>query len=123
LVCRDCGKNFVFTAGEQEFYESRGFSAPTRCGACRAERKSSRDDFGGRDFGGRDFGGERRRNGGYGREGGRGGFGREGGRGETRQMYKVTCAECGKATEVPFEPRTGRPVYCRECFEKRSERR
>ena len=25
LVCKDCGNEFVFTAGEQEFYASRGF--------------------------------------------------------------------------------------------------
>ena len=35
-----------------------------------------------------------------------------------RQMYPAVCAECGKETEVPFEPREGRPVYCSECFNK-----
>ena len=39
--------------------------------------------------------------------------------GEQRQMYKVVCAECGKETEVPFEPKNDRPVYCRDCFSKR----
>jgi CxxC-x17-CxxC domain-containing protein len=115
LVCRDCGKSFVFTAGEQEFYETRGFSAPTRCGACRAQRRVSRDEGGGRDFGADRYGSERSRSSGYGRESGRGD--RSESRGGARQMYKVTCAECGKETEVPFEPRTGRPVYCRECYE------
>ena len=33
-----------------------------------------------------------------------------------RQMFHVVCAECGKDTEVPFEPKTDRPVYCRDCF-------
>ena len=33
-----------------------------------------------------------------------------------RQMYDVTCAKCGKATQVPFEPKGDRPVYCSECF-------
>ena len=134
LTCRDCGKSFVFTAGEQEFYTTRGFSEPTRCADCRATRKASREggDFGG--GGGRSsFGG-----GGYGRDrdagfggGGRssssgGGYGRDrdaGFGGGTRPMFKVICAECGKETEVPFEPRTGRPVYCRDCFAKRSDRR
>ena len=37
---------------------------------------------------------------------------------KARQMYPAVCAECGKATEVPFEPREGRPVYCSECFSK-----
>ncbi|EFD92774.1 MAG: hypothetical protein BJBARM5_0448 [Candidatus Parvarchaeum acidophilus ARMAN-5] len=36
-----------------------------------------------------------------------------------RKMYKATCAECGKDTEVPFQPQEGRPVYCRDCFMKR----
>ncbi|MDY6917413.1 MAG: zinc-ribbon domain containing protein [Chloroflexota bacterium] len=35
-----------------------------------------------------------------------------------RQMYPAVCAECGKETEVPFEPRQGRPVYCRDCYNK-----
>jgi CxxC-x17-CxxC domain-containing protein len=42
---------------------------------------------------------------------------------ENREMYKVTCAECGKETEVPFKPDGTRPVYCRECFQKRRPRR
>jgi CxxC-x17-CxxC domain-containing protein len=33
-----------------------------------------------------------------------------------RQMYSVVCSQCGKDTEVPFEPREGRPVYCRDCY-------
>ena len=34
LVCKDCGKEFVWTAGEQEFYASRGFeNQPQRCKA------------------------------------------------------------------------------------------
>ena len=32
--------------------------------------------------------------------------------GAPRQMYPATCAECGKATEVPFQPRGDKPVYC-----------
>ena len=35
-----------------------------------------------------------------------------------RQMFPATCAECGKATEVPFEPRGDRPVYCSDCYRK-----
>ena len=43
LVCRDCGNEFVFTAGEQEFYSEKGFqNEPTRCKSCRDARKSSR---------------------------------------------------------------------------------
>ncbi len=84
LVCRDCGQEFVFSAGEQEFFQEKGFTnEPGRCPECRAARRSQR--------------------GGYGRP---------------RRMYPVVCDECGVDTEVPFEPRGDRPVYCRECFEK-----
>jgi CxxC-x17-CxxC domain-containing protein len=38
--------------------------------------------------------------------------------GAQRQMYPVVCAECGKDTEVPFEPRGDRPVYCSDCYRK-----
>lgn len=38
--------------------------------------------------------------------------------GARRQMYPVVCAECGKDTEVPFEPRGDRPVYCSDCYRK-----
>lgn len=37
-----------------------------------------------------------------------------------REMHKATCSECGAETEVPFKPVAGRPVYCKECFKKRS---
>ena len=41
LVCRDCGEEFTFTAGEQEFYKERGFlKEPQRCFVCRKRRKS-----------------------------------------------------------------------------------
>ena len=40
LVCKDCGKDFVFTAGEQEFYKEKGFeNEPVRCPDCRRDRK------------------------------------------------------------------------------------
>jgi len=38
--------------------------------------------------------------------------------GAPRQMFPATCAECGKSTEVPFEPRGDRPVYCNDCYRK-----
>lgn len=45
LQCRDCGADFVFTAGEQEFYASRGFTnEPSRCPSCRQARKNSRNE-------------------------------------------------------------------------------
>ena len=92
LVCRDCGQPFTFTAGEQEFYASRGLmNEPGRCPECRAARRSS-PGAGGR----------------YG-----GGYG-----GGERQMFSATCSNCGKEALVPFQPRTDRPVYCSDCFEQ-----
>jgi CxxC-x17-CxxC domain-containing protein len=91
LVCRDCGNEFVFTAGEQEFFAQKGFTnEPSRCPECRAARKQQS----------------------------RGGFG---GRGDhaPRQMYQAVCAQCGQSCEVPFEPTAGKPVYCRDCYQPR----
>ncbi len=39
-----------------------------------------------------------------------------------RQMYPVTCSNCGVETEVPFQPRGDRPVYCSDCFSKQRAR-
>ncbi len=45
IVCRECGEEFVFTIGEQEFYAERGFDkAPQRCFTCRKRRKHSTDE-------------------------------------------------------------------------------
>jgi CxxC-x17-CxxC domain-containing protein len=85
LKCRDCGQEFVFTSGEQDFYAQKGFNEPSRCSACRAARKSSR---------------------------GEGGFSTS----RRREMHPAVCAQCGKPTQVPFEPRGDRPVYCSDCF-------
>jgi len=35
-----------------------------------------------------------------------------------REMHKVTCSDCGNEAEVPFVPTQGKPVYCRDCFQK-----
>ncbi|MBI2146899.1 DNA-directed RNA polymerase [Candidatus Woesearchaeota archaeon] len=35
-----------------------------------------------------------------------------------REMHKATCGDCGKECEVPFKPKEGRPVYCRDCYQK-----
>ncbi|HHT15105.1 MAG: zinc-ribbon domain containing protein [Christensenellales bacterium] len=43
LVCRDCGSEFTFTAGEQEFYAEKGFqNEPSRCKNCRQAHKANR---------------------------------------------------------------------------------
>lgn len=108
LKCGECNQDFVFTAGEQEFYAQRGFSQdPKRCKNCREQRKSrSRPDSGAsprRSSGpiveNRSFPVEAR-----------------GGTRAPREMFDAVCATCGTATQVPFRPTAGRPVYCRECY-------
>jgi CxxC-x17-CxxC domain-containing protein len=43
LTCRDCGSEFIFTVGEQEFYAQKGFEhEPARCPNCRQARKRDR---------------------------------------------------------------------------------
>ena len=101
LTCRDCGQTFTFSSGEQDFYASRGFSEPTRCAGCRADRKSQRD------------GGY----GDYGSSSSRGGYG-SGGR-APREMFSATCSSCGKPAQVPFQPSGDKPVYCSDCFQQR----
>ncbi len=41
--------------------------------------------------------------------------------GGPREMHKVKCSACGKDAEVPFKPKEGLPVYCRECYMKNKE--
>lgn len=46
IMCKDCGQTFTFTSGEQEFFQSRGFSDPVRCKICRDIRKNQKTDRG-----------------------------------------------------------------------------
>lgn len=39
IVCCDCGETFLFTGGEQKYYEKRKLSEPKRCPVCRQKRK------------------------------------------------------------------------------------
>jgi CxxC-x17-CxxC domain-containing protein len=91
LQCADCGATFPFTVEEQEFFASKGYTNdPKRCPSCRSNRRAER-------------------------------FGNSGGGGMSRgprQMFPAVCAQCGKETEVPFQPRGDKPVYCRDCFVK-----
>ena len=42
LICKDCGNEFIFSAGEQEFYAEKGFvNEPQRCKECRFARKAA----------------------------------------------------------------------------------
>jgi len=86
LQCADCGNTFTFSASEQEFYANKGFTNTPK--RCPDCRAAKKQARGG----------------------GSSGFG------SRRQMYPATCAACGTKTEVPFEPRQDRPVYCSQCY-------
>jgi len=120
LTCTDCGAEFVFSAGEQEFFASKGFqNKPNRCPDCRSARKAQRGTGGGAGAGaGSSAGGMGGGRSSYGGSGGGtgGGYGGGAGAGAAREMYSVTCSDCGQQAEVPFQPRGDKPVYCRDCF-------
>ncbi len=105
LRCRECGVEFVFSAGEQEFYASRGLmNEPGRCPACRAAR--------------------RQRLGATGSSAPASGPSGERSSGRPpREMHPAICAECGAETMVPFLPRNDKPVYCSTCYDKVRARR
>jgi CxxC-x17-CxxC domain-containing protein len=89
IHCDDCGTDFSFTADQQELFQTRGYTnEPKRCPSCRQARKAERYGNDGRSYG------------------------------PPRQMFSVICADCGKETQVPFEPTSGRPVYCSDCYRK-----
>lgn len=101
LRCRVCGRTFVFTAGEQQYFGRRGFHAPTRCPDCRT--------------------GEGRR--------GRGPLPRRRELGQTlhqplqpapvlpQRTWDATCFRCGAATQVAFLPREDALIYCQACLD------
>ncbi|MDP2729639.1 MAG: zinc-ribbon domain containing protein [Dehalococcoidales bacterium] len=88
IQCSDCGAPFTFTVEEQEFFASKGYTNEPK--RCPSCREARKSER----YGGTSYGGLR------------------------RQMFPVTCAECGNPTEVPFEPRGDRPVYCSDCYRK-----
>lgn len=93
IKCADCGDEFLFTTGEQAFYREKGLShAPTRCKSCREKRKSGpRTEMRAAAAGG----------------------------GGARPGFTATCSSCGAETQVPFHPVSGRPVYCRTCYQEK----
>ena len=100
LTCRDCRQTFVFTSGEQDTFASLGFhNEPGRCPECLATRRSKAESNPSMAYGG-GASYERRE----------------------RQLFPAVCADCGKETQVPFQPRADRPVYCSSCFEQHRPR-
>lgn len=94
LTCRDCNSSFVWTASEQEFFATKGFSAPVRCAACRLKNKQAKE--GGRRGDSNDYR-------------------------APREMHEIICATCGTKGEVPFKPRDPQNVLCADCFRKQRE--
>ena len=93
LQCRECSQEFVFTAGEQEFYQQKGLlNEPGRCPECRARRRQQMAAS-------------------------------RSGDQAPREMHKITCAECGNEGEVPFLPKNDKPVYCSACYDRVRVRR
>ncbi len=88
LECSDCGATFTFSVEEQEFFQSKGYVNEPK--RCPECRQARKSER----------------------------YGSGGSYGSRRQMFPAVCAECGKSTEVPFEPRGDRPVYCSDCYRK-----
>lgn len=91
LRCRECERDFVFTVGEQDFYQLKGLlNEPARCPECRTMRKAQRQGGEGRGMDAR----------------------------PAREMHPTICADCGAEALVPFLPRGDKPVYCSSCFDR-----
>ena len=89
IRCSECGATFNVSAEKQEVSQSWGIhSELKRCPSCCQANKIVRYGTGSYD------------------------------RSTSRQMFQATCADCGKDTRVPFEPRAGRRVYCSNCYRK-----
>ncbi|MCX5999758.1 MAG: zinc-ribbon domain containing protein [Chloroflexi bacterium] len=88
IKCSDCGSTFTFSTSEQEFFAQKGYTNDPK--RCPVCRASRKT--------------QANSSSGYNEP--------------RRQMFPVVCADCGKQTEVPFEPREGRPVYCSDCYSK-----
>ena len=96
LTCQECSQSFTFSADDQAYHAEKGYTnEPKRCPSCRQARRSER--------GGSSYGSGSSYGGGY---------------GSRREMHPAVCAQCGKDTQVPFQPRGDRPVYCSDCFSK-----
>lgn len=92
LCCVECGADFVFTAGEQQFFADKGLkNTPRRCRPCKTRKNEQFNAILSM-------------------------MATDGSR--PRIQVEVECAACGVTTTVPFLPTQGRPVLCRQCFVK-----
>lgn len=88
IKCSDCGCDFTFSASEQEFFAGKGYANDP----VRCPLCHA-----GRAVQGNSSVGYSP---------------------PRRQMFSAVCAGCGKRTELPFEPRGSRRVYCRDCYSR-----
>jgi len=88
LQCSDCGITFTHSAEDQEFYQTKGYTNEPK--RCPECRQKRKSER----------------------------YGNSGYNDRPRQMFPAVCADCGNETEVPFEPREDRPVYCSDCYRK-----
>jgi CxxC-x17-CxxC domain-containing protein len=94
LICRDCGATFSFPDEERRSFAALGhLHSPSRCPACRHERKIRQAESGARPVppGFREF---------------------------TQIRTSVVCTACGQPAVVPFAARANRPVYCPDCYRR-----
>jgi CxxC-x17-CxxC domain-containing protein len=114
VACAACQREFVITPSERLFYAERGYQEPTYCPECRARRRAERHSelmaVTGHTHAKVSLGTY-------------GGFAPPGPRGaEGSSRFTATCSSCGGEAVVPFEPRPGRPIYCRRCHQARRGR-
>jgi hypothetical protein len=97
LICRDCGASFVFSAGEQDFYDRKGFtSEPSRCRACRGTNAHERHAS----YGGRGDAAEPTP--------------------RAQELFAAVCSQCGQPARVPaIVVLSDGPRYCAECAASR----
>ncbi|MFQ6672937.1 MAG: zinc-ribbon domain containing protein, partial [Candidatus Tectimicrobiota bacterium] len=125
IICSDCGQEFIFTAGEQQFYAERGFDhPPKRCKPCRTLRKqqqATQAPVAPREA---PISGPRPRQAPQPNQRPREAASRsQAPREPVARMYQprdvhvTTCQACGVTTRVPFKPQEGRGVYCPECYQ------
>ena len=87
IKCRDCAKDFVFSAGEQQFFAEKGFDKPPiRCSECRKAKRQNR--------------GEAKPQ-----------------MPVEEGTFTIKCKKCAKSMEVPFRPKFPDEIYCSECFQ------
>jgi CxxC-x17-CxxC domain-containing protein len=89
IICNDCGKDFIWSIGEQVFFRDKGLqNPPKRCKPCKQAKNERIEAVMAAQAAG------------------------------VKQKIEVAvhCAKCNEYTTVPFYPSQGRPVFCRTCF-------